>query len=67
MNILVVFSVGFYFVSSYLANADKMVIPKGFNTSNVNAFKGFNAYHFDGKKLNPFQFDINDVFARFKV
>jgi hypothetical protein len=62
MNVFIVFSVAFYFVSSYSANADK-----GFSPSNVNSFKGFDAYGFDGKKLNPFQFDINDVFTRFKV
>jgi hypothetical protein len=42
-------------------------IPQGFNISNVHNFKGFNATHFDGKELNPFQFDINDVVARYKV
>ncbi len=67
MNVLTVFSVVFYFVSSYSANADKADIPKTFDTSNVNSFKGFNASSFDGKKLNPFQFDTNDVYARYKV
>ncbi len=67
MNVLTVFSVVFYFVNSYSANADNAGIPKGFNTSNVNAFKGFNAFDFDRKKLNPFEFDVNDVFTRFKV
>jgi hypothetical protein len=67
MNLLAVFSVAFYFVSSYSANADKVVITKGFNKSNVSAFKGYNAYHFDGKKLNPFKYDTKDVFTRFKV
>jgi hypothetical protein len=42
-------------------------IPEGFNISHVHHFKGFNATHFDGRELNPFRFDINDVFARFKV
>lgn len=42
-------------------------IPQGFNISNVHAFKGYNATHFDGRELNPFQFDINDVLERYKV
>jgi hypothetical protein len=70
MNFLAVFSVTLYFVSSNSlnsTNADNVVISKGFDTSNVKSFKGYDTYHFDGKKLNPFEYDIKDVFTRFKV
>jgi hypothetical protein len=70
MNLLVVFTVTLYFVSFNSlnsANAVKVVIPKDFDTSNVESFKGYDTYHLDGKKLNPFEYDIKDVFTRFKV
>jgi hypothetical protein len=70
MKLLVVFLGAFYFVSSNSlnsANADKVVIPKTFDTSNAKSFKGYDAYHFDGEILNPLKYDIKDVFTRFKV
>ncbi len=58
---------------SYSSNANAinkltgLTIPDGFNTSNYNAFNGFDANQFDGKPLNPFDYDTIDVMTRFAV
>jgi hypothetical protein len=58
---------------SYSSNANTinkltgLTIPTGFDTSNYTAFKGYDANQFDGKPLNPFDYDINDVMTRFAV
>ena len=42
-----------------LSNSIKL--PHGFNHKDTANFHGFNALHFDGKHLNPFDYDINQA------
>jgi hypothetical protein len=42
-------------------------LPHGFNHKDTTKFRGFNAFHFDGKHLNPFDYEIDEVFHRYAV
>jgi hypothetical protein len=48
-------------------NCIHVKIPHGFDHKDTSKFHGFNALQFDGKQLNPFDYEINDVFHRYAV
>jgi hypothetical protein len=68
MKLTIILLVTLYSYSSNAGLSDTfhsltgLSLPKGFDPSNFKAFKGF-----DGKHLNPFDYDINDVMIRFAV
>jgi hypothetical protein len=70
MKLTIVLLVALY---SYNSNADtfnsqtSLTLPNGFDPHDYKAFKCFDAKQFDGKTLNPFDFNSNDVIKRFAV
>jgi len=73
MKLTIVLLVSLYCCSANAGLSDTfhsltgLSLPKGFDPSNFKAFKGFDVHQFDGKHLNPFDYDINDVMTRFAV